>query len=98
MSARCRNLNRGDGIAVIAMGRLGVDAERLVSALIRLRKYSLRDGRKAVNEWRYVPMDQRVRFIRTVAARIASLFESSPAAVTESSKPGTSRDTRQCCP
>jgi Zn-dependent protease with chaperone function len=88
---------RCDVIAVIAMGRVGVDAERLVSALTRLSRYGQR-GRKTANEMRYVPMDQRVRFIRTVAGRIASVFESGPAAINASSKRGTSRDRRQCCP
>jgi Peptidase family M48 len=66
---------RCDAIAVIAMGRVGVDAEYLVSALTKLTRYGER-GRKTPNETRYVPMDERVRFIRTVAGRIARVFES----------------------
>ena len=54
---------RCDGIAVIAMGGMGVDAEHLVSALTRL----IRFGRTTVNVARYVPFDQRVRFIRYLA-------------------------------
>jgi hypothetical protein len=54
---------RCDGIAVVALGRMGVDPERLVSALTRLS----RSGRTTVNAARYVPFDQRVRFIRYLA-------------------------------
>ena len=68
--------SRCDGIAVIAMARIGVDVEHLVSALTTLGRP--RRGWTTVNAGRYPPLDQRVRFIRTLAGRIARLFESSP--------------------
>jgi hypothetical protein len=71
--------SRCDGIAVIAMGRMGVDAERLVSAVTRLSHP--KRGWTFANDTRYPPLDQRVRFIRTLAGRIARLLESSPAAM-----------------
>ena len=58
--------SRCDGIAVIAMARLGISAERLVSALTKLSPQG-KPGWTTVNEARYVPLDQRVRFIRHVA-------------------------------
>jgi hypothetical protein len=87
--------SRCDGIAVIAMARIGVDVEHLVSALTTLSRP--RRGWTTVNAGRYPPLDQRVRFIRTLAGRIAPV-RIQPPGVTASSKPGTSRDTRQCCP
>jgi hypothetical protein len=56
---------RCDGFAVITMNRIGVDSEHLVSAATKLARHNERLG--PVNEARYVPLDQRVRFIRALA-------------------------------
>ncbi len=69
---------RCDGIAVIAMDRLGVDSERLVSAATKLARHNLRLGTPSAA--RYVPLDQRVRFIRVVARLTASSAPVQPAA------------------
>ena len=71
--------SRCDGIAVIVMGRMGLDAERLVSALTRLSRYGQQPGRTTVNEARYVPLDQRVRLIRYVARLTAGSARIQPA-------------------
>lgn len=59
-----------DGIAVIAIGRLGVDSEHLVSAATKLARHNQRRG--TPDTARYVPLDQRVRFIRAVGRLTAS--------------------------
>ena len=56
---------RCDGIAVITMSRMGVDSEHLVSAASKLFRHNKRLG--PPNEAQYVPLDQRVRFIRALA-------------------------------
>jgi hypothetical protein len=65
---------RCDGIAVITMHRLGVDPERLVSAVTKLGRYNLR-VMGAPADFRYVPFDQHVRFIRAVTKIIAAASE-----------------------
>jgi peptidase M48-like protein len=57
---------RCDGIAVITMERLRVDIARLVSAATTLRRHNQRIFRKT-DDGRYVPLDQRVQFIRAMA-------------------------------
>ena len=57
---------RCDGIAVITMDRLGVDIARLVSAATTLRRHNQRVFGKT-DDGRYVPLDQRVQFIRAMA-------------------------------
>jgi hypothetical protein len=54
---------RCDGVAVITMNRIGLDSEHLVSAATKLAHHE-RLG--PTNEARYVPLDQRIRFIRTL--------------------------------
>ena len=61
---------RCDGIAVITMNRMGVDSERLVSAATKLARHNERLG--PPNDARYVPLDDRVRFIRALARLTAS--------------------------
>jgi hypothetical protein len=56
---------RCDGIALITMERLPVDPERLVSAATKLARYSQRAFGTPIDP-RYVPLDQRVRFIRAL--------------------------------
>jgi Zn-dependent protease with chaperone function len=59
---------RCDGIAVIAMARLGVDPDRLVSALRKLVRHNERQGTPyGPNERRYAPLEQRARFVRAMA-------------------------------
>jgi Zn-dependent protease with chaperone function len=57
---------RCDGFAVITMASLRVHPERLVSAAIKLARYNERMFGKPIDP-RYVPLDQRIRFIRSVA-------------------------------
>ena len=61
---------RFDGIAVITMERLRVDTARLVSAATTLRRHNERVFGKT-DDGRYVPLDQRVQFIRAMARLIA---------------------------
>ena len=61
---------RCDGIAVIAMARLGVDSEHLVSALTKLSRHNQRLG--TPNEARYAPLEQRARFIRAMVVLTAN--------------------------
>jgi hypothetical protein len=61
---------RCDGIAIITMDRLGVDVARLVSAATTLRRHNQRVFGKT-DDGRYVPLDQRVQFIRAMARLIA---------------------------
>jgi Peptidase family M48 len=61
---------RCDGIAVITMDRLRVDIARLVSAATTLRRHNQRVFGKT-HDGRYVPLDQRVQFIRAMARLIA---------------------------
>ena len=49
----------------MTMNRIGVDSEHLVSAATKLARHNERLG--SVNEAGYVPLNQRVRFIRAVA-------------------------------
>jgi hypothetical protein len=56
---------RCDGIAIIAMKRLSVPPERLISAVTKQIRHNERIG--TLNYARYVPLDQRVRFILAVA-------------------------------
>jgi Zn-dependent protease with chaperone function len=57
---------RCDGFAVITMTSLRVGPERLVSAVTKLARYNEHMFGK-LNDPRYVPLDQRIRFIRSVA-------------------------------
>ena len=57
---------RCDGIAVITMEQLRVDIARLVSAATTLRRHNERILGKT-DDGRYVPLDQRVQFIRAMA-------------------------------
>ena len=62
---------RCDGIAVIALQRLAVDPERLISAVTDLTRYNERVG--ATGRFsRYVALSERARFIRAVARLTAS--------------------------
>lgn len=56
---------RCDGIALIAMERLRVRPERLISAVTKQIRYNERIG--TLNYAWYVPLDERVRFILAVA-------------------------------
>jgi hypothetical protein len=66
-----------DGIALITMGRLGIDTERLVSAATKLTRYNER-VMGPPDDARYVPLDQRVRFIRAVDRLIAGRASAEP--------------------
>jgi hypothetical protein len=57
---------RCDGFAVITMTALRMDPERLVSAATKLARHNERKFGKPIDE-RYVPLDQRIRFIRCIA-------------------------------
>ena len=57
---------RCDGFAVITMVGLRVDPEQLVSAATKLARYNERMFGKLIDP-RYVPLDQRIRFIRSIA-------------------------------
>jgi len=71
--------SRCDGIAVIAMARLGVDPDRLISALTKLLRHNERLGSPdGPNERRYPPVEQRARFIRAMARLTASSPGSRP--------------------
>ena len=59
---------RCDGIAVIAMARVAVGSEHL-SALTKLARHNHRLGTS--NEARYVPLEQRARFIRAMVVLTA---------------------------
>ena len=56
---------RCDGIAVITMERLRVDIAKLVSAATTVRRHNQLFGK--TDDGRYVPLDQRVQFIRAMA-------------------------------
>ena len=56
---------RCDGFAVITMAGLHVDPEQLGSAAIKLARYNDRMFGKPIDP-RYVPLDQRIRFIRSM--------------------------------
>lgn len=58
---------RCDGIAVIAMARLGVDPDHLISALRKLVRHNERLRTYHPNEARYAPLEQRARFVRAMA-------------------------------
>ena len=60
---------RCDGIAIVAMARLGVGSEHLVSALTKLARHNKRRG--TPDEARYVPLEQRARFIRAMVVLTA---------------------------
>ena len=57
---------RCDGIAIITMEQLRVDIARLVSAATTLGRHNQRAFGKT-DDGRYVPLDQRVQFIRAMA-------------------------------
>jgi hypothetical protein len=61
-----------DGIAVIAIGRLGVDSEHFVAAVTKLTRHNDRLGTLNLNYAWYVSLDERVRFIRAVVRLTAS--------------------------
>ena len=57
---------RFDGIAVLTLRRVGIDPENLVSAIQKVTRFNqLRDA--VATSARYVPLKERVRFIRTIA-------------------------------
>ncbi len=57
---------RCDGIAVLTLRRLGLDPERLVSAVLKVTRFN--QLREAVeSSASYVPTKERIRFIRTIA-------------------------------
>ena len=62
---------RCDGFAVITMAALRVDPERLVSAVTKLARYNERKFGKPIDA-RYVPLDQRIRFIRCIGKLAAA--------------------------
>jgi hypothetical protein len=62
---------RCDGIAVITLQGLAVDAERLVSAVTMVTRHNERVGAIGTAAW-YVPLRERVRFIRAVTRLTAS--------------------------
>jgi hypothetical protein len=67
---RLRELElRCDGFAVVTMARLRIDPERLVSAVTKLARYNQGRFGKPIDP-RYVPLDERVGFIRRVAKLI----------------------------
>ena len=57
---------RCDGFAVITMVGLRIDPEQLVSAATKLTRYNERMFGKPIDP-RYVSLDQRIRFIRSIA-------------------------------
>ena len=57
---------RCDGIAVLTLRRLGMDPERLVSAVLKVTRFNqLRESVESSAS--YVPTKERIRFIRTIA-------------------------------
>ena len=62
---------RCDGFAVITMVALGLDPEQLVSAATKLARYNERRFEKLLDP-RYVALDQRIRFIRSIARLLAT--------------------------
>jgi len=66
--ARRRELElRADGMAVLTLRGMGLDPERLVSALKKTMHYNEHRG-SAVNPEDYVPLTERVAFIRAIGA------------------------------
>ena len=66
-----------DAVSVVTLHRLGVSPERLVAAVVRLHRHNA--GLAPLDEFGYVPLDQRVRLIRSVARLVATVpreFES----------------------
>ena len=57
---------RSDGIAVLTLRRLGLDPERLVSAVQKVTRYNERRHATERAE-AYVSLQKRVQFIRAVA-------------------------------
>lgn len=60
-----------DGFAVVTMAGLRVDPEQLVTAAIKLTRFNTRRFGKLIDP-RYVPLDQRIRFIRSIATLTAA--------------------------
>jgi hypothetical protein len=60
-----------DGFAVITMAGLRVDPEQLVAAAIKLTRFNTRRFGKLIDP-RYVPLDQRIWFIRSIATLTAA--------------------------
>ena len=58
---------RADGLAVLTLRAAGINPERLVSAVQKTMRYNAGHG-EAVNTEDYVPLAERIAFIRTVAA------------------------------
>ncbi len=69
-----------DGLAILALERLGANAALLVSAASKLAVHNDRIG-WTPDTTRYVPLDQRLRFIHTVAKRRAQPIAPSAGAV-----------------
>jgi hypothetical protein len=57
---------RCDGIAVLTLHRLGIDIENLVSAVQKMTRFNRRRNAIASNA-RYVPLTERITFIRAIA-------------------------------
>jgi hypothetical protein len=58
---------RCDVVAVMTMERLRVDSERLLSAATKLARYNQHLMGRPLSDARYVPLKERVQFIRAVA-------------------------------
>jgi hypothetical protein len=58
---------RCDGIAVLTLRRLGIDTETLVSAVRKVTRLNERRGAVARRS-SYVPLKERIMFIRTISA------------------------------
>lgn len=56
---------RCDGIAVVTLDHVGVNPERLISAITKLNKYNERTG--SLNSPNYVAFQERRSFIRSMA-------------------------------
>ena len=57
---------RADGLGALTLQRVGINPERLVSALQKTVRYN--EGRVATANWEdYVPLAERIAFIRAVA-------------------------------
>lgn len=75
---RMRELElRCDGVAVATLGRLGLGPEPLVDAVTRMTRYNEALGATAT-AGRYVPLEQRRRFIRDVARLLARTIRPRP--------------------
>jgi Zn-dependent protease with chaperone function len=60
-----------DALSVITLDRLGVSPEGLVSAVRKLQQHNARRGH--LDEFGYVPLDERIRLIRSVAHLVTTV-------------------------